>query len=115
MPHDGALVGYDVQVVLRASLRAELNGGVADDTDKEFTEYLRFGGFTLIFMETNETSRETMLDSFFLIPLCCGMSFVALESSGLITLSMFWTMWFPRQGVTSQDGIFTNVCLPMVP
>ena len=45
--------------------RAQLNGGVAGDAEKEFAEYMRWGGFPLIFMEKDEASREIMLDSIF--------------------------------------------------
>lgn len=45
--------------------RTELNGGLEGDAEKEFAEYLRWGGFPLIFLEPNEASRETMLESIF--------------------------------------------------
>ena len=45
--------------------RTELNGGVARNADEEFTNYMRWGGFPLIFAEDDEDNRHVMLESIF--------------------------------------------------
>ena len=45
--------------------RTELNGGVARNADEEFANYMRWGGFPLIFGEDDEDNRHVMLESIF--------------------------------------------------
>ena len=47
------------------SYRTENNGGVANDIEDDFSEYLQWGGFPLIFMEHAEANRLVMLESIY--------------------------------------------------
>lgn len=45
--------------------RKELNNGVLLNADDEFANYMRWGGFPLIFSETADNNRQIMLESIF--------------------------------------------------
>ena len=45
--------------------RTELNKGVSNDAERDFAEYLRWGGFPLIFMEHDEENKEVILESIY--------------------------------------------------
>ena len=45
--------------------RTELNNGVSRNADEEFVNYMRWGGFPLIFGENDDNNRQVMLESIF--------------------------------------------------
>ena len=45
--------------------RTELNGHIPRDVEVEFSNYMRWGGFPLIFAETDDDRRQVMLESIF--------------------------------------------------
>ncbi len=45
--------------------RRELSGGASLDVEEEFTSYMRWGGFPLIFSESGDDNRQVMLESIF--------------------------------------------------
>ena len=45
--------------------RTELSHGSPMDVDAEFSRYMRWGGFPLVFMEEDEVARQVMLESIF--------------------------------------------------
>lgn len=45
--------------------RVELNGHVSRDVEAEFSNYMRWGGFPLIFTEDDDDRRQVMLESIF--------------------------------------------------
>ena len=45
--------------------RTELNNGVSRNADDEFVNYMRWGGFPLIFGEKDDNNRQVMLESIF--------------------------------------------------
>jgi len=47
------------------SYRTELNKGVPNDAERDFAEYLRWGGFPLIFMEHDDENKEVILESIY--------------------------------------------------
>ena len=45
--------------------RMELNGNIPRDVEAEFNNYMRWGGFPLIFMEEDDDRRQVMMESIF--------------------------------------------------